>query len=100
MRPVTVPLLLSIVHLTIVTISVSAPDGTAPISEFAGVFDPSGDNLGAMSGMMKVREGAPCLRHPPSRRVTFLGGRVGRRANTTKQTSLTPFPPVLSTQTS
>ena len=53
MKPLTVPILLSLVHLSIVSLSITAEGGTAPMAEFAGVFDPAGDNLGAMSGMMK-----------------------------------------------
>ena len=33
----------SLVHLFIVVVSASQTDGTAPLAEFAGVFDPSGD---------------------------------------------------------
>lgn len=33
--------------------SISQPEGTAPISEFANVFDPSGDPQSAMVGMMQ-----------------------------------------------
>jgi hypothetical protein len=46
-------LLFSLVHFFIVAASISSPDGTAPIAEFAGVFDPSGNPLAAMMGMMK-----------------------------------------------
>jgi hypothetical protein len=46
-------LLYSLVHLFIVLKSISEPDGTAPLTEFAGVFDPSGYPLQSMMGMMK-----------------------------------------------
>ncbi|GMH71743.1 hypothetical protein TrRE_jg1804, partial [Triparma retinervis] len=53
MKPLTVPLLFSLVHLGIVSLSITADGGTAPIAEFAGVFDPAGDPQAAMVGMMK-----------------------------------------------
>lgn len=43
----------SLIHFFIVCSSISEPDGTAPMAEFAGVFDPSGAPLTAMVGMMK-----------------------------------------------
>lgn len=43
----------SLVHLYIVGTSIMQPDGTAPMAEFAGVFDPSGNPQGAMMGMMQ-----------------------------------------------
>ena len=43
----------SLVHFFIVVASISQPEGTAPISEFANVFDPSGDPQSAMVGMMQ-----------------------------------------------
>jgi len=52
MRPYTVPLLFSLVHLGIVSLSITAEGGTAPIAEFAGVFDPAGEPQKAMVGMM------------------------------------------------
>lgn len=42
-----------LVHFFIVSASVAQPDGTAPMAEFADVFDPSGDPQKAMVGMMK-----------------------------------------------
>jgi hypothetical protein len=36
--------------------SIVQPDGTAPMAEFANVFDPSGDPQKAMVGMMQVSE--------------------------------------------
>ncbi|KAL7489912.1 hypothetical protein ACHAW6_015651 [Cyclotella cf. meneghiniana] len=42
-----------LVHFFIVTASIAQPDGTAPIAEFADVFDPSGDPQSAMVGMMQ-----------------------------------------------
>ena len=53
MGPWTTVLLFSLVHFVIVAASISQPDGTAPLAEFAGVFDPSGNPLQAMVGMMK-----------------------------------------------
>ena len=53
MGPWITVLLFSLVHLVIVATSISQPDGTAPLAEFAGVFDPSGNPLQAMMGMMK-----------------------------------------------
>ena len=53
MKPLTVPLLFSLVHLGIVSLSITADGGTAPIAEFTGVFDPAGDPQAAMVGMMK-----------------------------------------------
>lgn len=46
-------LLFSLLHLFIVIASASQESGTAPIQEFNGVFDPSGDPQAAMIGMMK-----------------------------------------------
>lgn len=43
----------SLVHLFIVISSTLQTDGTALIAEFAKVFDPVGDPLGGMLGMMK-----------------------------------------------
>ena len=43
----------SLVHLFIVIASASQENGTAPLVEFNGVFDPSGDPQQAMMGMMK-----------------------------------------------
>lgn len=43
----------SLIHLFIVIVSASQDQGTAPILEFADVFDPSGDPQGAMLGMMR-----------------------------------------------
>ena len=45
-----------LVHFFIVTASIAQPDGTAPMAEFADVFDPSGDPQRAMVGMMQVRD--------------------------------------------
>ncbi|KAL9182148.1 hypothetical protein ACHAXT_012800 [Thalassiosira profunda] len=42
-----------LVHFFIVAASVAQPDGTAPMAEFADVFDPSGDPQKAMVGMMQ-----------------------------------------------
>ncbi|GMH91469.1 hypothetical protein TrVE_jg11545 [Triparma verrucosa] len=54
MKSLTVPILLSIVHLSIVYLSIIDPSsGTAPMAEFTGVFDPAGDPQSAMVGMMK-----------------------------------------------
>ena len=50
MRPYTVPLLFSLVHLGIISLSITAEGGTAPIAEFAGVFDPAGEPQKAMVG--------------------------------------------------
>ena len=44
-----------LVHFFIVSASIAQPDGTAPIAEFADVFDPAGDPQKAMVGMMQVR---------------------------------------------
>ena len=33
----------SLVHLFIVVVSATQEDGTAPLADFAGVFDPNGD---------------------------------------------------------
>jgi hypothetical protein len=41
----------SAVHLFIVGFSITQPGGTAPIEEFAKVFDPLGDPLGAFMSM-------------------------------------------------
>ena len=46
-------LFFAFVHLFIVSKSIAEPDGTAPMAEFSGVFDPSGAPLEAMLGMMK-----------------------------------------------
>jgi len=43
----------ALVHLCIVVLSASEPNGTAPITEFADVFDPAGDPQQAMVGMMR-----------------------------------------------
>ena len=45
--------LFALVHAFIVTKSIAEPDGTAPMAEFTGVFDPSGAPLEAMLGMMR-----------------------------------------------
>lgn len=42
-----------LVHFFIVSASIAQPDGTAPMAEFADVFDPSGDPQKAMVGMMQ-----------------------------------------------
>ena len=42
----------SLVHFFIVAASIAQPDGTAPMAEFADVFDPAGDPQKAMIGMM------------------------------------------------
>ena len=42
-----------LVHFFIVTASIAQPDGTAPMAEFADVFDPAGDPQRAMVGMMQ-----------------------------------------------
>lgn len=42
----------SLIHLFIVVASATQENGTAPIQEFNGVFDPSGDPQAAMIGMM------------------------------------------------
>ena len=42
-----------LVHFFIVTASIAQPDGTAPMAEFADVFDPAGDPQTAMVGMMQ-----------------------------------------------
>lgn len=42
-----------LVHFFIVTASIAQPDGTAPMAEFADVFDPAGDPQKAMVGMMQ-----------------------------------------------
>ena len=46
-----------IMHSIFVTLFTppSIQDGTAPMAEFADVFDPSGDPQKAMVGMMQVR---------------------------------------------
>ena len=41
-----------LIHFFIVIASILQPDGTAPIAEFADVFDPYGDPQGAMISMM------------------------------------------------
>jgi hypothetical protein len=46
-----------LVHFFIVVSSIAQPDGTAPMAEFANVFDPSGDPQTAMVGMMQVSVG-------------------------------------------
>ncbi|KAL7473721.1 hypothetical protein ACHAXS_014288 [Conticribra weissflogii] len=43
----------SLLHLFIVVTSITQPSGTAPLAEFADVFDPSGNPQNAMMGMMK-----------------------------------------------
>lgn len=43
----------SLIHFFIVVASATQENGTAPIEEFNGVFDPSGDPQAAMIGMMK-----------------------------------------------
>jgi hypothetical protein len=45
--------LCAVVHFFIVVASASQEDGTAPIAEFAGVFDPSGEPQKAFIGMMQ-----------------------------------------------
>eukprot|EP00816_Leptocylindrus_hargravesii_P012710 CAMPEP_0196824138 /NCGR_PEP_ID=MMETSP1362-20130617/90604_1 /TAXON_ID=163516 /ORGANISM="Leptocylindrus danicus, Strain CCMP1856" /LENGTH=231 /DNA_ID=CAMNT_0042204293 /DNA_START=85 /DNA_END=780 /DNA_ORIENTATION=+ len=45
--------LFCLVHFFIVTASILQPDGTAPMAEFADVFDPSGNPQAAMVGMMQ-----------------------------------------------
>lgn len=45
--------LCSLIHLFIVVVSASQDQGTAPILEFADVFDPAGDPQSAMVGMMR-----------------------------------------------
>mmetsp|Transcript_34906 Transcript_34906/g.74462 ORF Transcript_34906/g.74462 Transcript_34906/m.74462 type:complete len:260 (+) Transcript_34906:62-841(+) len=42
-----------LIHFFIVTASIAQPDGTAPMAEFADVFDPAGDPQKAMVGMMQ-----------------------------------------------
>lgn len=42
-----------LIHFFIVSASIVQPDGTAPMAEFADVFDPSGDPQSAMVGMMQ-----------------------------------------------
>lgn len=42
-----------LVHFFIVSASIAQPDGTAPMVEFADVFDPNGDPQKAMVGMMQ-----------------------------------------------
>lgn len=42
-----------LVHFFIVSASIAQPDGTAPMAEFADVFDLSGDPQKAMVGMMQ-----------------------------------------------
>lgn len=53
MGPLTTILGLSAVHFFIVITSIMQPEGTAPITEFAKVFDTAGDSLAGMMGMMK-----------------------------------------------
>mmetsp|Transcript_5460 Transcript_5460/g.11605 ORF Transcript_5460/g.11605 Transcript_5460/m.11605 type:complete len:240 (-) Transcript_5460:6-725(-) len=43
----------ALVHFFIVSASIAQPDGTAPMAEFADVFDPAGNPQGAMMGMMQ-----------------------------------------------
>ena len=43
----------ALVHFFIVFASIIQPDGTAPMTEFADVFDPAGNPQAAMVGMMK-----------------------------------------------
>ncbi|KAL1525671.1 hypothetical protein AB1Y20_020521 [Prymnesium parvum] len=45
---------LALVHLAIVVISASQPDGTAPIAIFADVFDPSKSQLDGMRRLFEV----------------------------------------------
>lgn len=45
--------LFCLVHFFIVTASIAQPAGTAPMAEFADVFDPAGDPQKAMVGMMQ-----------------------------------------------
>ena len=53
MGPLSSLIAFSLVHLFIVLFSINQPDGTAPIAQFADVFNPTGDPLGGMLGMMK-----------------------------------------------
>lgn len=55
MRPILPVLLFSLVHLFIVVVSAGQEGGTAPIAEFAGVFDPApeADPQAAMVNMMR-----------------------------------------------
>jgi hypothetical protein len=52
MEPLFPLILFSLCHLFIVIVSATQVDETAPIAEFANVFDPAGDPLKAMIGMM------------------------------------------------
>jgi Domain of unknown function (DUF4281) len=45
--------LVCLVHMFIVLTSIVQPGGTAPLEEFSGVFDPSGNPQKAFMGMMK-----------------------------------------------
>ena len=45
----------ALVHFVIVSLSISQDNGTAPMALFADVFDPSGNPLQAMMGMMDFR---------------------------------------------
>mmetsp|Transcript_27468 Transcript_27468/g.36010 ORF Transcript_27468/g.36010 Transcript_27468/m.36010 type:complete len:254 (-) Transcript_27468:139-900(-) len=53
MKPWLVPICSMLIHLFIVVVSASQQDGTAPIGEFSDVFDPSGNPLAGMQGMMQ-----------------------------------------------
>ena len=53
MGPLSSILLFSLVHFFIVVSSLLQSEGTAPMAEFANVFDLSGDSLGGMMTMMK-----------------------------------------------
>jgi hypothetical protein len=53
MGPWTTVLAFTLIHFFIVAVSISEPNGTAPMVEFAGVFDPAGNPLQAMLGMMQ-----------------------------------------------
>lgn len=55
MGNLSVPVVLSLVHFFIVSASIGQPDDTAPMLEFADVFDPNGDPQQAMVGMMRYR---------------------------------------------
>jgi len=46
-------LVFSLIHFFIVVASATQENGTAPIEEFNGVFDPTGDPQAAMIGMMR-----------------------------------------------
>ncbi len=75
--PTEVVTICSLVHFFIVAASIAQPEGTAPIAEFADVFDPSGDPQKAMVGMMQVRWGVwsapqPRLRTAPMTQTELL----------------------------